>query len=77
MIANLWRRVRGKQSYIPTRYESRYDYLQACYNHLVRYHASEQSKQQFLRYAYGVSELASDDTLINQCNRMLDYAGMP
>ncbi len=77
MIANLWRRVRGRQSYTPVRYESREAYLRACYDHLVKYHASEQARRRFLVYAYGVSELASDDTLIDQCNRMLDYAGMP
>lgn len=74
MIAGLWRKIRRNRVIY---YESRYDYLQACYNHLVRYNASELAKRDFLCFAEYSAKHFSDESLFDQCNRRLNRAGMP
>ncbi len=56
---------------------SRYEYLQACYNHMITYDARQSDLDSFLQFSRFRVHLFNDDMVVKIVNRRLDRAGMP
>ena len=78
MVARVKRMMRRKRRNSKTSYYAdRHDYLQACYNHLVRYDARQSDIDSFLKFSRMSASHFNDDSLFTVTNNMLDSAGMP
>lgn len=75
MVARIKRMIGRKRD--KSFYDNRYDYLQACYNHMVVYGASESDVDSFLKFSKLSAKHFNDDSLFEQVNRRLNRAGVP
>ncbi len=73
-VKRMLRRDRQLGEYIRL---SRYEYLQACYNHMITYDARQSDLDSFLQFSGKTAYLFSDDMVVRIVNRRLDRAGMP